>query len=72
LESPILYVQNKILKLDMSPLKEQQASSEYMLKTVNFVYREPVQKNAIKCSFYIQNQLWKVDLIGKSSEIRFN
>ena len=55
-ESPILDVLNKILKLDMSTLKEPQASSEYRLKTVNFVYREPVLKSAIKCSFYIQNE----------------
>ena len=56
LESPILDVQIKLLILNISPFYEQQAHSELREKTDNFVHREPLLKNAIKWSFFIQNE----------------
>ena len=56
LEGPMLYLQNELLTLDIAPFYELQAHSELREKHWNFVHQEPLLKNAIKWSFFIQNK----------------
>ena len=56
LKSPMLYLQNELLTLDIAPFYELQAHSELREKHWNFVHREPLLKNAIKWSFFNQNE----------------
>jgi hypothetical protein len=65
LKSPILYLQNKLLILNIALFSEPWVQSEYRGKRCNFAYREPVLKNAIKWSLFIQNEYCKVHFIDK-------
>jgi hypothetical protein len=65
LGSPILYLQNKLLTLDISPFSEPWVQSENRGKIVKFALSGTRTKNAIKWSFFIQNEYCKVHFIDK-------
>jgi hypothetical protein len=64
-ESPILYVHNKLLTLDISPLYESWAQSEFRGKIVKFGQSGTPTKKCYKMFFFIQNEYCKVHLIEK-------